>query len=1047
VNKLCRIAFWSVSVGLCALGLAVVAWTEARSETRKGDVRTASPPPPPEESAPPREPRTTASQAGLPVVRGEGQDKEHLQHLWDQVQASLKQGAYRDALHTLDAIQSLTPEDSRVALYRSLCERRLQATHAFMPLSPAQLTALHERLTLEEQAQRRAAAQQHALEAQLRNEQAKWDTELKSVEEEMKREEKLKQRQIRADEETRRRAEAQVQRRAQEAQPITPAPAPLEQVLTGPAPQPPAPSPVIEHVPASAGQAKPPTEPASTTSVASPPHAVPGAKPSVELAPVVVTAKSEPRVEEAPAAPRRVARAAPPPGAVQIDADQMSMSPDHRIAIADGNVEVILEHATLTCDHLTFFTDTNDAYAEGHVRFEEGTQVFLGEMVHYNFTNKKGRFLQGTIAAPPWYEHGRSVEHLAEGVYQVTPGYLTSCDHDPPHFKFSSRRAIVFADDKLARGRSVALFVDQLPLIYLPRLTLADRQSPFFIYPGKNKPWEQFALMGYRYKHVDWPGPANQRGTIKLDWRRAFGWGVGADHQFGDPQWGNGLFKGYYNEEPYLRDPKSNLPKGAKQNRYRLLWRHSWYPLPDTNVVTDIEKFSDINFRKELLFREEYTQDDRTPESFISIVTNAPEYSVTATVRRRMNRFQTVTEAFPDLGISVRDQQIPNTPFYTNSSFSLANLQTKTKHSEEDTDVIRANWTQGFSYAMNLFRPIEVTPNIGIRQTYYTKDAQGGAERPQGNRHVVSGQVSGGTSASLKLFRIFPITTNVFGLDINWLRHVLTPTVSYDYVRPQTGSNLAFDISTRSANSMSFALENKFQTKRHVLGTHKLAAYDIGRFVISIPYTFHGNTNKTGGELGDWGFDLETRPWSWLRFESDWSYPTHYVSGSRDSRITSWNNDLSIVNPKAQEELNRIKSLEVKQREEQAALLFQMKPIGYWTVGMGHRYSYNDKTETSTEVELQPSAKWYVRAFTRYTWKEVAGTAKRFGNLREYSAFLVRDLHDWQGVFSYRVDRELGEEIFFTLTLKAYPMMPFELSESYHQPKPGSQSDPFSHVR
>ena len=81
------------------------------------------------------------------------------------------------------------------------------------------------------------------------------------------------------------------------------------------------------------------------------------------------------------------------------------------------------------------------------------------------------------------------------------------------------------------------------------------------------------------------------------------------------------------------------------------------------------------------------------------------------------------------------------------------------------------------------------------------------------------------------------------------------------------------------------------------------------------------------------------------------------------------------------------------------------------------------------------------------TWKEVAGGSKRFSNLREWQYTLRRDLHDWLAELVYRVDREFGEDLYFTLTLKAFPEMPIAFSDSYHQPKFGSQSSPFSPVR
>ena len=93
------------------------------------------------------------------------------------------------------------------------------------------------------------------------------------------------------------------------------------------------------------------------------------------------------------------------------------------------------------------------------------------------------------------------------------------------------------------------------------------------------------------------------------------------------------------------------------------------------------------------------------------------------------------------------------------------------------------------------------------------------------------------------------------------------------------------------------------------------------------------------------------------------------------------------------------------------------------------------------------SEKWQIGTFHRLTWKEVASGAKRFNNVREYQYTLQRDLHDWLAELIYCVDREFGEELFFTLTLQAYPDLPIEFGDSYHEPKIGSQSSPFSPLR
>lgn len=302
---------------------------------------------------------------------------------------------------------------------------------------------------------------------------------------------------------------------------------------------------------------------------------------------------------------------------------------------------------------------------------------------------------------------------------------------------------------------------------------------------------------------TNWPTfrvGGTHEGTIKVDWRRHFGWGVGMDHQFESEQLGKGLLKVYYNDLKNRTEPDAALPRGADEKRYRFLWRHTWQPLPDTTVITDIQEFSDGNFRKDFLFREEFTDDDLI-ESFISSVTSTPHYTLSAALRKRMNRFQDMTEArpeaLPEVELDIRQQRIGETQFFSQTKFGVANLQTKTAHSDVAADVVRVDWFEQLSYAVNWFRPIELTPRAGVRQTYYTKDIQGTGGR-EGNRDVLSGQFSMGADASLKFFRIFPITTNAWGLNLNLLRHVITPTLGHTYVHQPTVPNSLLNFAARA---------------------------------------------------------------------------------------------------------------------------------------------------------------------------------------------------------------------------------------------------------
>jgi len=928
---------------------------------------------------------------------------------WQQVQDAMARGAYAEALQVLDRLAEHVPHDPWVAAYRTLCQRRLDERAHVPQFSPDQKAALERALKDEEQAQRRAAVETKTLERQIRKEQEAWDRQLKDIQQQSLRDQRAKRRQP---------------------------PTPIRPSSTVPSGGAPAPSMTAS------GAGVSPSQPAATpiTGETQPPPSPPAA--AGETQPTSAPALVEPLPPRVYPNPSDV-----PEGAYQIFADQMSVVQERQLAVATGNVHVVFHDGVLTCDRATVFTDTNDVYATGQVRLQQGSSVFRGELVHYNTKTKKGRFLEGTAGEAPWYEHGRVVEHLTQDVLRVRAGYLTSCDLEPPHYRFQSRSATVFTGEQIARGQHVTLTVEEFPLIYLPWLSAADRQSPFFLIPGKNKIWEEFALGGYRY---EWP--EGQKGTLHMDWRRTMLWGFGLDHQFNTEALGKGLLKLYYNDEPNIRRPKSDWVKGAAIRRYRVLWRHDWRPTPNINVLTDIQKFSDEDFRKEFLFREEFAEES-SPESFVSMVANDPNFSLTALAKRRMNRFQTVTEALPDAKFDLRTQPLGDSGFFSNTSLNAANLQTKNAHSEIDTDEVRVGWSQGLSYALNLLQPVQITPNFTVKQTYYNKDKQGGAERPDGQRNLIAGQASMGTDASLKLFKMFPVATNWLGLNINGLRHVVTPTASYQYIHRPTILNeqLSFGQADSPTNQLTLGLENKLQTKRKGKLGRPSQSVDVARLITSVPYTYRGIANKQGGRFGDWPVTLELYPWPWLRLETSTVYPSHFVKGSRDERIATWNTDLIIVGGSGQPQAQQATDIQAPQSRSyqpgpQMDVVTSLLPVGQWYLGLGHRYSENDKTETVCQFDWRVSPKWQISTFHRLTWKEVAGGSKRFNNMREYQYVLTRDLHDWLAEFVYRVDREFGEELFFTLTLKAYPVMPLRLADSYHEPKAGSQSSPFSPV-
>ena len=275
-------------------------------------------------------PKPTEGSQADSANRSAPQTGEDLKRHWEDAKRFLRHGAYEDAKRSLDAILAVTPDDPWAQAYHALCERRLQASRPFTQLTPEQFRSMQQQLHREDQAQRSTAARQKAIERSIRKEQDQWDRQLKAREQQAKREEQLKQRE----------AKAQVVPHAREELPKVreEAAGPREDIVTPELEQATELAPPAASAPASVGELESVTEPA-----------VPGEA-------------------EQGVSPSLVGRTLPPAGAMQINARQMSVSPDRKIAIADGDVEVMLDNTFITCDHATLFTDTKDVYAEGRVR-------------------------------------------------------------------------------------------------------------------------------------------------------------------------------------------------------------------------------------------------------------------------------------------------------------------------------------------------------------------------------------------------------------------------------------------------------------------------------------------------------------------------------------------------------------------------------------------------------------------------------------------------------------------------------------------------------
>jgi len=241
------------------------------------------------------------------------------------------------------------------------------------------------------------------------------------------------------------------------------------------------------------------------------------------------------------------------------------------------------------------------------------------------------------------------------------------------------------------------------------------------------------------------------------------------------------------------------------------------------------------------------------------------------------------------------------------------------------------------------------------------------------------------------------------GMEIDGLRHIITPTIRYSYNHePTIKTSKLKQIDATDAidtnNSAVLELTNKLQTKR--LGK----TVDFANLKVSSIYTFYNVDPQTQvrshGHFQDILFDLELIPNSRMRFDADATY-----SNSGDY-FSNANYDLNF-------NLGKERSF-----------------------GLGQRYQRTGSNEITYNLNWPLNPKWRFSFYQRYNLGGDPALSKGF---REQEYTISRDLHCWVVDISLNIKKNEGTTIWLIFRLKAFPEMEFGFNQSYHSPKSGSQ--------
>ena len=687
--------------------------------------------------------------------------------------------------------------------------------------------------------------------------------------------------------------------------------------------------------------------------------------------------------------------------------------PETGTAVGTNGIYVKYGDTVMMADTATLNQESGDAVADGHVRIEQGDQIWIGEHIRYNFKTYRMQSEQFRTGKPPVFAQGKTSEgNSTNRVYDSRHTLVTSDDVSEPAFYMRSSHVRI-VPGKYVEMWNAVMFIKGVPVFYLPyyKRNIGDRANNLNLLPGYRSSYGPYLLMTYVWY---WGDDAD--GKIHMDYREERGPGVGPDVNLQLGRCGDISVKYYYmhDSNPDQTTGSNNLTSfgSIPENRQRFYLSYQSTPLTNLNVKAVVNYQSDPLFLHDF-FESDY-QDNPQPPTFVEVNKYWDNWSLDAEAMPRILNFFDQVERLPDVQLTGFRQQVFNTPVYYESQSSIgyyrqvfADTNGLAPNINANYSAARADTFHQFLVPYTFLGVLNVTPRVGGRLTYYSEEGGPGGTNGETSRFVFNT----GVDVSFKASRLWPDVKSSL-LDLDGLRHVMEPSISYIFVPnpsvpptqlPQFDSALPSLLllpvqfpdynnidSVDSENVIRFGLRNTLQTKRDgqldtLLNWNVMLDWrrkpDQDQINLDEPLS----ARQTFSDLYS---DLTFKPRSWITLESQVRYDIN------DSKVNLAFHQLTFT------------------------------PNEWWSWGLGHWY-LNSGFDGFTSGDNVFTSTMFFRVNDNWAFRATHYFNAQTGHLQEQFYSIYRDFRSWTGALSFRViDNGTGPTDFtvaFAFSLKATP--------------------------
>ena len=503
---------------------------------------------------------------------------------------------------------------------------------------------------------------------------------------------------------------------------------------------------------------------------------------------------------------------------VQYEAsDSTTYDADTRLSTLFGNSKVVYQDMQLEAAIISMNNDSSLAHAigvkdsvngwVGKPVYKQKSDNYESEEMTYNFKTKKGFIKHVSTAQGDGFLNSESSKRGSDGTLFLQHAKYTTCDHDPPHFYLALSRAKVYPGKEAIFGPAYLVVADvPLPLaVPMGFFPFTRSYSSGFIMPTYGSETSR----GFYLRNGGYYFAINDRVDLNLlgEVYTKGSWGLNASSTYRKRyKYSGNVYVNYQNTV----EGEKNMPDYTKSTSFKLQWSHR----QDTKASMYSNLSASVNFatsnfeRNDLAGRYDpvaYTQSTRT--SSVSYSRTIPSLNMTLSASSNLSQNMqdsTIAMTLPDLNIAIsrfypfKRKKVAGKPhWYEKISMTYTGQLSNSINTKEDKlmkSSLVKDWRNGMlhtiplSATFSLFKYINVSPTVNFRDRMYTNKIMQSwdVENQTVARDTIYGFYNvynwdAALSASTTLYGFYKPWKKLFGDKIIAVRHVLKPTLSYNY--------------------------------------------------------------------------------------------------------------------------------------------------------------------------------------------------------------------------------------------------------------------------